>query len=154
VNVTNLVGKEARDLEDSGPRERHEHLKVWSEKIKYLEPDFTDLFRKGLRGLAPDGTADTGYSGREMTRNAAIGDLALATGLRLGEFTHLGDPGPAVLTDGDPDPVSSTGWDHQGPQVPHHLDLLRRIGRAARLPATGPGRGNRRIKLATTSAMG
>ena len=24
-----------------------------------------------------------------MTRNAAIGDLALATGLRLGEFTHL-----------------------------------------------------------------
>ena len=28
-----------------------------------------------------DGTADTGFSGREMTRNAAIGDLALATGL-------------------------------------------------------------------------
>jgi integrase len=57
--------------------------------IKYLEPDFIDLFRKGLRGLAPDGTADTGFSGREMTRNAAVGDLALATGLRLGEFTHL-----------------------------------------------------------------
>ena len=47
------------------------------------------MFRKGLRGLAPDGTADTGFPGREMTRNAAIGDLALATGLRLGEFTHL-----------------------------------------------------------------
>ena len=29
--------------------------------IKYLEPDFTDLFRKGLRGLAPDGTRDTGF---------------------------------------------------------------------------------------------
>ncbi|HKH50574.1 MAG TPA: hypothetical protein VKA77_02030 [Mycobacterium sp.] len=57
--------------------------------IKYLEPDFIELLRKGLRGLAPDGTADTGFSGREMTRNAAIGDLALATGLRLGEFTHL-----------------------------------------------------------------
>jgi len=57
--------------------------------IKYLEPDFTDLFRKGLRGLAPDGAPDTGFAGREMTRNAAIGDLALATGLRLGEFTHL-----------------------------------------------------------------
>jgi len=57
--------------------------------INFLEPDFIDLFRKGLRGLAPDGTADTGFSGREMTRNAAIGDLALATGLRLGEFTHL-----------------------------------------------------------------
>ncbi len=57
--------------------------------IKYLEPDFIDLFRKGLRGLAPDGAGDTGFSGREMTRNAAIGDLALATGLRLSEFTHL-----------------------------------------------------------------
>lgn len=57
--------------------------------IKYLEPDFIGLFRNGLRGLAPDGTADTGFHGREMARNAAIGDLALATGLRLGEFTHL-----------------------------------------------------------------
>ncbi|MGW5146816.1 hypothetical protein [Rhodococcus koreensis] len=57
--------------------------------IKYLEPEFIDLFRRGLRGLAPDGTADTGFSGREMTRNAAVGDLALATGLRLSEFTHL-----------------------------------------------------------------
>ncbi|MEU0214902.1 site-specific integrase [Streptomyces sp. NPDC006265] len=57
--------------------------------IKYLEPDFTELFRKGLRGLAPDGSQDTGFHGREMTRNAAIGDLALATGLRLQEFTYL-----------------------------------------------------------------
>jgi len=57
--------------------------------IKYLEPDFVELFRKGLHGLAPDGTVDTGFSGREMTRNAAIGDLALSTGMRLGEFTHL-----------------------------------------------------------------
>ncbi|GHE71328.1 integrase [Streptomyces cellulosae] len=57
--------------------------------IKYLEPDFTELFRKGLRGLAPDGSRDTGFHGREMTRNAAVGDLALATGLRLQEFTYL-----------------------------------------------------------------
>lgn len=57
--------------------------------IKYLEPDFIELFRNGLRGLAPDGSADTGFRGREMARNAAIGDLALATGLRLAEFTHL-----------------------------------------------------------------
>jgi hypothetical protein len=51
--------------------------------IKYLEPDFIELLRKGLRGLAPDGTADTGFSGREMTRNAAIGDLAVLSGFRL-----------------------------------------------------------------------
>ncbi|WP_219816477.1 site-specific integrase [Arthrobacter sp. 4R501] len=58
-------------------------------RIKYLEPDFTGLFRNGLRGLAPDGSRDTGFHGREMTRNAAVGDLALATGLRLQEFTYL-----------------------------------------------------------------
>ncbi|WP_066940066.1 site-specific integrase [Streptomyces sp. NBRC 110611] len=57
--------------------------------IKYLEPDFTDLFRKALRGLAPDGSDDTGFYGRELTRNGAVGDLALATGLRLQEFTYL-----------------------------------------------------------------
>ena len=57
--------------------------------IKYLEPDFTELFRKGLRGLAPDGSRDSGFAGRELARNAAIGDLALSTGLRLAEFTHL-----------------------------------------------------------------
>lgn len=57
--------------------------------IKYLEPDFTELFRRGLRGLAPDGSQDTGFHGRELARNGAIGDLALATGLRLQEFTHL-----------------------------------------------------------------
>ncbi|WP_286140415.1 hypothetical protein [Arthrobacter sp. Rue61a] len=54
--------------------------------IKYLEPDFIEVFRNGLRGLAPDGSPDTGFAGREMPRNAAIGDLALATGLRLAEF--------------------------------------------------------------------
>jgi site-specific recombinase XerD len=56
--------------------------------IKYLEPDFTELFLNGLRGLAPDGTADR-YRGRELARNAAIGELALATGLRLQEFSNL-----------------------------------------------------------------
>ncbi len=57
--------------------------------IKYLEPDFAELFLRGLRGLAPDGSPDSGYWGRELARNAAIGELALATGLRLQEFSHL-----------------------------------------------------------------
>ncbi|MBS2963822.1 site-specific integrase [Actinocrinis puniceicyclus] len=57
--------------------------------IKYLEPDFTELLRRGLRGLAPDGSQDTGFHGRELARNGAVGDLALATGLRLAEFTYL-----------------------------------------------------------------
>jgi integrase len=57
--------------------------------IKYLEPDFTRLFLNGLRGLAPDGSGDDGYRGRELARNAAIGELALSTGLRLQEFSYL-----------------------------------------------------------------
>ncbi|HEY3034910.1 MAG TPA: site-specific integrase, partial [Streptosporangiaceae bacterium] len=57
--------------------------------IKYLEPDFTALFLRALRGLAPDGSPDSGYWGRELARNAAVGELALATGLRLQEFSHL-----------------------------------------------------------------
>jgi integrase len=57
--------------------------------IKYLEPDFTALFLRGLRGLAPDGRPDGAYRGREVARNTAVGELALATGLRLQEFSYL-----------------------------------------------------------------
>jgi hypothetical protein len=57
--------------------------------IKYLEPDFTSLFLNGLRGLAPDGGPDPHYRGRELARNAAVGELALATGMRLQEFSSL-----------------------------------------------------------------
>lgn len=57
--------------------------------IKYLEPDFTRLFLNGLRGLGPDGGPDHSYRGRELARNAAVGQLALSTGLRLQEFCYL-----------------------------------------------------------------
>jgi len=53
--------------------------------IKYLEPDFTGLFLNALRGLPPG----DGYHGRELARNAAVGELAVATGLRLQEFSYL-----------------------------------------------------------------
>ena len=57
--------------------------------IRYLEPDFTRLFLDGLRGLGPGGEPDPYYRGRELARNAAIGELALATGMRLQEFSSL-----------------------------------------------------------------
>jgi integrase len=57
--------------------------------IKYLESDFAELFLNALAGLAPDGSPDFGYRGRELARNAAVGGLALDTGLRLQEFSYL-----------------------------------------------------------------
>jgi site-specific recombinase XerD len=86
--------KVARALFDGTGREVRVNLAVRRTPkphttIKYLEPEFTTLFRRGLRGLAPDGTPDSGFFGRELVRNAAIGELALATGLRRQEFTYL-----------------------------------------------------------------
>ena len=57
--------------------------------IKYLEPDFTAMFLNALAGLCPDGSADRLFRGRELARNHAIGQLAVATGLRRQEFTYL-----------------------------------------------------------------
>ncbi|MEU6180432.1 site-specific integrase [Streptomyces coeruleorubidus] len=89
--------------------------------IKYLEPDFTELFRKGLRGLAPDGSQDT-FHGREMTRNAAVGDLALATGPAAAGVhlpAVLGDPHAASGADPGADSIPGAGRDHQGQEIPH-----------------------------------
>jgi integrase len=57
--------------------------------IRYLEADFAGLFIGALDGLGPDGMPDGGYRGRELARNAAVGKLALASGLRRQEFTYL-----------------------------------------------------------------
>ncbi len=57
--------------------------------IRYLEPDFAELFVRALAGRGPGGEDDVRYRGRELVRNACVGELALATGLRLQEFTYL-----------------------------------------------------------------
>ena len=96
--------------------------------IKYLEPDFTELFLDGLRGLAPDGVLDSGYRGRELARNAAIGELALATGLRKSPGIQLpaGLRGPDAAAEAGrgADPVPGAGRGDQGRKIPHHLDHL------------------------------
>ena len=57
--------------------------------IKYPEPDFVSMFVRALAGQRPDGSEDEQFPGRELAHNAAVGQLALATGLRLQEFTWL-----------------------------------------------------------------
>ncbi len=81
-----LFGGTSREMTVNLARRRHPKPHV---RIRYLEPDFTALFLQGLAGLAPDGGPDTRFAGRELSRNHAVGGLALATGLRLQEFSHL-----------------------------------------------------------------
>lgn len=57
--------------------------------VRYLERDFARLLMNALAGLRPDGSDDDGYRGRELARNAGVGELVLATGLRAQEFTYL-----------------------------------------------------------------
>jgi len=56
--------------------------------LKYLEPDFRDIFLKALAGLRPDGEPDT-FRGHHLGRNAAMGKLVVSSGTRAQEFTHL-----------------------------------------------------------------
>ena len=110
--------------------------------IKYLEPDFTRAVpATGCGDWARTASPDAGYRGRELARNAAVGELALATGLRLQEFSYLLayeiPPLPSRPVQA-PIPFPVPAGIDQGPQVPHHLDLLRRAGGRPPLPGAGP----------------
>jgi site-specific recombinase XerD len=57
--------------------------------IKYLEPDFAELFVQALEGLQPGGAPDPGFRGHDPSRNATMARFVLASGLRRREFTYL-----------------------------------------------------------------
>jgi site-specific recombinase XerD len=87
--ATTVYGETVRTFAANRARRRvpNDHV-----TIKYLEPDFAELFIGGLAGLRPDGTEEEGpghFRGRQLARNAAVGEMVLATGLRLQEFTYL-----------------------------------------------------------------
>jgi site-specific recombinase XerD len=56
---------------------------------RYLERPYVDLLVNALVGNDPAGERDRTFRGRETGRNAAVIGLALASGLRSQEFTHL-----------------------------------------------------------------
>lgn len=56
---------------------------------KYLEQPYVELLMNALAGNDPAGDRDASFRGRETGRNAAVIGLALASGLRASEFTHL-----------------------------------------------------------------
>jgi integrase len=114
--------------------------------VRHLEADFAALFIAALGGRDPDGLADPGYRGRELARNAAIGQLALATGLRRQEFSYLlvyeipplpSSPGPLPVPFPVPAGVSKgrkyrTTWaDYESLQAVHQYAGLDRAAVAA-----------------------
>ena len=125
--------------------------------IRYLEADFAELFIGALSGLGPDGAPDGGYRGRELARNAAVGKLALASGLRRQEFTYLLvyevpplPPSPRAAAG----PVPGPGGGDQGPQVPHDLDRPCLAGGGAPVRGPGPGRRGGRVAVAAAAGVG
>jgi integrase len=56
---------------------------------KYLEAPYVQLLLNALAGNDPVGGRDASFRGHETGRNAAVIGLALASGLRAREFTHL-----------------------------------------------------------------
>ena len=125
--------------------------------IRYLEADFAALFIAALGGCGPDGMPDGGYRGRELARNAAIGQLALASGLRRQEFSYLLvyeipplPPSPGRTAG----PVPGAGGGDQGPQVPYDLDRLCVAGGGASVCRAGSRRRRGRVTVAAAAAVG
>lgn len=56
---------------------------------KYLEKPYAELLMQALAGNDPAGGRDVSFRGRETGRNASVIGLALSSGLRSQEFTHL-----------------------------------------------------------------
>jgi site-specific recombinase XerD len=137
--------------------------------IKYLEPDFTRLFLNGLRGLGPDGQPDDGFRGRELSRNAAVGELALATGLRLAEFSYLlvyeipalpPEPTPVPIPFPVPTGVTKgrklrTTWiSYDALATVHHYLQLDRAATADGSPWRPPGRWGEALLVTEPDARG
>ena len=149
-------GDVAREAQVNLARRRVPKLHV---TIRYLEADFAALFIAALGGLGPDGMPDGGYRGRELARNAAVGQLALATGLRRQEFSYLLvyeipplPPSPGHLPVPFPVPAAvtkgrkyRTTWIGYAPLETVHqyagLDRVARGGRAGVAAAAAVGRG-------------
>jgi len=92
ANVTNLIGKEARDLEDSGPRERHEHPEVWSENGQEAEVDFGELYVElaGVKTKVFLFALRMSYSGKSAHRVFASQGLEAFVEGHLHAFAVLG----------------------------------------------------------------
>ena len=80
--VQDVMRETARNLAKVRAPKRHV-------TIKHPEPDFARLFVRALEGLDPDGSPDPRFRGRDPSRNTAMAQLVLASGLRRREFTYL-----------------------------------------------------------------
>lgn len=87
LQVINGGGRGRQVVKRNLARERQPRSHV---SIRWLEQDYLNLFLGvGLAGMLPEGGDDPTFRGQQPARNAAIGHLAAASGLRAQEFSHL-----------------------------------------------------------------
>jgi site-specific recombinase XerD len=87
LQVINGGGRGRQVVKRNLARERQPQSHV---SIRWLEQDYLELFLGvGLAGMLPGGSDDPQFQGQQPARNAAIGHLAAASGLRAQEFSHL-----------------------------------------------------------------
>lgn len=85
--VINGGGRGRQVVKRNLARERQPQSHV---SIRWLEQDYLELFLGvGLAGMLPEGGDDPTFRGQQPARNAAIGHLAAASGLRAQKFSHL-----------------------------------------------------------------
>ena len=126
--------------------------------IKYLEPDFTELFLNGLRGLAPDGSRTPGSHGRELARNAAVGGLGAGHRAAAGRSSPTCCPGrsrrcrPAPATVPIPFPVPAGVT--KGRKFRTTWISYEALAGVHQLPGAGPGRHGGRLGVAAAARGG
>ena len=96
-------------------------------------------------------------AGRELARNAAIGGLALATGLRLQEFSYLlayEIPALPPAPTGVPIPFPVPAGVTKGRKFRTTWIAYEALAGGAPVPGPGPGRGRGRLGVAAAAAAG
>jgi site-specific recombinase XerD len=133
------------------------------QEIRHLTVDQWLFFRDvGLGGLLPDGSADPAYYGRAPLRNTVAAETALATGMRMQEWSTMLDveaPVPSMLATTSAFRLEECAKGRRPRVVTlrdpvlRRIDLYRRSERAAIVYEVAPGLARRGRELFVVASM-